>query len=252
MKNVKGINIHKIQVINKTILIKEKNLNIYNILSCLGVLECLGLNLKKYTKFFKKLKPLKGRGKIYKIKRFKTNFNLIDESYNSNPLSIRMALKNFSKINKVNSKKYVIIGDMLELGSKTDFYHKNLSKELIQNSNILILGISYKPDVKDIQLTPAEHIIRKLQSLGTKIHVYDPYFSGHEIFGIKVEENLDNIIEKVNASIIITAHKEFKEIELSFFKKMKTSILIDTRGIIDPICAKESKLIFRGLGRGSF
>jgi MurE/MurF fusion protein len=130
VKNVKGINIHKIQVINKTILIKEKNLNIYNILSCLGVLECLGLNLKKYTKFFKKLKPLKGRGKIYKIKRFKTNFNLIDESYNSNPLSIRMALKNFSKINKVNSKKYVIIGDMLELGSKTDFYHKNLSKEL--------------------------------------------------------------------------------------------------------------------------
>ena len=126
------------------------------------------------------------------------------------------------------------------------------SKESIQNSNILILGISYKPDVKDIQLTPAEHIIRKLQSLGTKIHVYDPYFSGHEIFGIKVEENLDKIIEKVNASIIITAHKEFKEIELSFFKKMKTSILIDTRGIIDPICAKEPKLIFRGLGRGSF
>ena len=126
------------------------------------------------------------------------------------------------------------------------------AKKSIQNSDILILGISYKPDVKDIQLTPAEHVIGKLQSLGAKIHVYDPYFSGHEIFGIKVEENLDNIIEKVNASIIITAHKEFKEIELSFFKKMKTSILIDTRGIVEPVYAKESKLIFRGLGRGSF
>ena len=122
----------------------------------------------------------------------------------------------------------------------------------IKDSDILILGISYKPDVKDIQLTPAEPVIEKLQSLGAKIHIYDPYFSGNEIFGIKVQENLDKIIEKVNASIIITAHKEFQKIELAFFKKMKTSILIDTRGIINPVSAKETKLIFRGLGRGSF
>ena len=122
----------------------------------------------------------------------------------------------------------------------------------IEDSKILILGISYKPDVKDIQLTPAEHVIKKLQDLGAKIHVYDPYFSRNEIFGITVEENLNEIIEKVNASIIITAHKEFKEIELSFFKKMKSPILIDTRGIVDPTLANQKKLVFRGLGRGNF
>ena len=125
------------------------------------------------------------------------------------------------------------------------------ANESIQNSDILILGISYKPDVKDIQLTPAEHIIKKLQSLGAKIHVYDPYFTGNEIFGVKAENDLVNIIEKVNASIIITAHKEFKEIELSLFKNMKTPILIDTRGIVEPTLASQAKLIFRGLGRGN-
>ena len=130
--------------------------------------------------------------------------------------------------------------------------HSKKLMTLIQGSDILILGVSYKPDVKDIQLTPAKHVIEKLQSLGAKIHIYDPYFTGNEIFGIKVQENLDQIIEKVNASIIITAHKEFQKIELAFFKKMKTSILIDTRGIINPVSAKETKLIFRGLGRGSF
>jgi len=125
------------------------------------------------------------------------------------------------------------------------------ANELIQGSDILILGVSYKPDVKDIQLTPAKHVIKKLQSLGAKIHIYDPYFTGNEIFGIKVQENLDQIIEKVNASIIITAHKEFQKIELTFFKKMKTSILIDTRGIVEPTFASQAKLIFRGLGRGN-
>jgi len=123
-------------------------------------------------------------------------------------------------------------------------------KKSIQNNDILILGVSYKPDVKDIQLTPAKHIIKKLQDLGANIHIYDPYFSSSQVFGINVEENLDDAISKVDASIIVTAHKEFQNITLPVFNKMKSPILIDTRGIIDPMDAKQAKLIFRGLGRG--
>ena len=123
-------------------------------------------------------------------------------------------------------------------------------KKPIQNNDILILGVSYKPDVKDIQLTPAKHIIKKLQDLGANIHIYDPYFSSSQVFGINVEENLDAVISKVDASIIITAHKEFQNISLPIFNKMKSPILVDTRGIIDPMDAKQAKLIFRGLGRG--
>ena len=120
----------------------------------------------------------------------------------------------------------------------------------IQNNDILILGVSYKPDVKDIQLTPAKHIIEKLQNLGVNVHIYDPYFSSSQVFGIDVEENLDSIISQVDAAIIITAHNEFKKITPSIFNQMKSPILIDTRGIIDPADAKQAKLIFRGLGRG--
>ena len=121
----------------------------------------------------------------------------------------------------------------------------------IENSDILILGISYKPDVKDIQLTPAENIIKKLKSLGANVHIYDPYFSSTKIFDIDVRESLsDKLLEKMDATIIVTAHEEFKKITLSNFSKMKTPILIDSRGIIDPIDAKDSMLIFRGLGRG--
>jgi nucleotide sugar dehydrogenase len=126
---------------------------------------------------------------------------------------------------------------------------KELNKP-IQNSDVLILGISYKPDVKDIQLTPAEHIIKKLQELGANVHIYDPYFSSNHVFDITVEENLDNIIRNVDAAIIVTGHTEFKKIPTSIFNKMKSPILIDTRGIIDPVDAKLARLVFRGLGRG--
>jgi len=126
------------------------------------------------------------------------------------------------------------------------------SNKPIQNSDILILGVSYKSNVKDIQLSPAEQIIRKFQNLGVNIHIYDPYFFSTQVFGIKVEENLDNILSKMDAVVIVTDHNEFKNIEISSFKKMKNPILVDTRGIFDPASVKDHNIIFRGLGRGDF
>tara|TARA_Y100000817_G_scaffold201207_1_gene157472 strand:- start:2474 stop:3826 length:1353 start_codon:yes stop_codon:yes gene_type:complete len=120
----------------------------------------------------------------------------------------------------------------------------------IKDSHILLLGVSYKPNVKDIQLTPAEHIIKKLQDLGAIVHIYDPYFISQNIFDIHTEKNLNEIISNVDSTIIVTAHDEFKKLEISLFKQMKTPVLVDTRGIIDPEIAKQNQLIFRGLGRG--
>ncbi|MBR74320.1 MAG: GDP-mannose dehydrogenase [Dehalococcoidaceae bacterium] len=125
------------------------------------------------------------------------------------------------------------------------------SGKSLDGSEILLLGISYKPDVKDIQLTPAEHIIKKLKNLGANIHIYDPYFSSSTQYGIDISESLsEELLQKMDGAIIVTAHKEFSKFEISNFCKMKTPILIDTRGIVDPNDAHKSKLIFRGLGRG--
>ena len=120
----------------------------------------------------------------------------------------------------------------------------------IQESTILILGISYKPNVKDIQLTPAEIIIKKLQKLGVNVRIYDPYFKTIDVLGIKPEENLDDVFPNVNAAIIVTGHDEFKKYEISKFSQTINKILIDTRGIIEPTSAKDANLVFRGLGRG--
>ena len=119
----------------------------------------------------------------------------------------------------------------------------------IKGCKVLILGISYKPDVKDIQLSPAEIIINKLKILGVRIKIYDPYYKGNQVFGINVEQNIEDILSEVDASIIVTAHKEFQEIDLKIFTKMKTPILIDSRGIIDISSANDAGLVFRGLGR---
>ena len=119
----------------------------------------------------------------------------------------------------------------------------------IKDSTLLILGVSYKPDVKDIQLSPAEVIINKLKALGAKIRIYDPYYKDNQVFGINVEHNIQDVLSEVDASIIVTAHKEFQEINPKIFTKMKTPILIDSRCIIDISSANNAGLVFRGLGR---
>jgi len=121
----------------------------------------------------------------------------------------------------------------------------------IQDSQILILGISYKPDVKDVQLTPAEPIIEKLKQLKAKLKIYDPYYKSTEIFGIKTENNLVDALNNTDALLLVTAHKEFHNLEPTFLvSKMKTPIVVDSRGVIDDHAAKKAGLIFRGLGRG--
>ena len=114
---------------------KLKNINVQNVLASIAILKELNLDLNRISKIFEKHEATEGRGKIHKIQRYKKNFNLIDESYNANPLSVKNAIKNFNSIKKVNFKKYLVLGDMLELGKKSESLHKDLSK-VINNSDI--------------------------------------------------------------------------------------------------------------------
>ena len=83
------------------------------------------------------------------------------------------------------------------------------------------------------------------------LKIYDPHFKSTEIFGIKTESNLVDALNNTDAVLLITAHKEFHDLEPTFLaSKMNTPIVVDSRGIIDNHAAKKAGLIFRGLGRG--
>ena len=135
IKKKKNSFVLNIKVIDQHLDIKTKNINILNILSTLAVLNELKIELVKVQNLFKLAEPLEGRGKIYKINRYKKNFKLIDESYNANPQSMKNAIINLANLKNENTKKYLLLGDMLELGSKTIHYHKNLAK-IINKTNI--------------------------------------------------------------------------------------------------------------------
>ena len=124
-----------VKVKSQNIDLTIKDINIYNVLASLAVLKELNLNLTKIVKNFKNYEPTEGRGKVHNIKRYNKKFKLIDESYNANPLSVKNAINKFNSIKKKKLKKYLILGDMLELGVNSKMYHRDLSK-VINSSDI--------------------------------------------------------------------------------------------------------------------
>lgn len=67
--------------------------------------------------------------------------SVIDDTYNSNPDSVKAALENL-KAYKVKGEKYIILGDMLELGKASKKEHENIGKlvKKLKFSNLLTYG----------------------------------------------------------------------------------------------------------------
>jgi len=153
-----------LKIFKKDFYFEIKDINIMNFLATIAILNTLKLKLNKKINF-KKMSPTAGRGKEIIINRYKINFRLIDESYNANPLSVRTALANLSSYNKGKNKKYILLGDMLELGKRSKFYHKELSK-VINNTDIdkvFVYGKKILSTYKHIVKKKRGNIIKKIE-----------------------------------------------------------------------------------------
>jgi len=108
-------------------------------------------------------RAVNGRGDIMKVKLFKKNLYLVDESYNSNPLSLKSALKNFDMIKVTNSKKHLVIGDMLELGKYSKKLHVEIAKSINKTSlkNINVIGEHAKWIFNNLNKTKKGIVINK-------------------------------------------------------------------------------------------
>ncbi len=104
--------------------------HLYNILATLASVNFFKDIYKLSKDIFLNFKTPIGRGDISKIRLKNKSFFLIDETYNSNPLSLKTAIENYDNIKLKNSKKYLILGDMLELGKHSIKQHKLISKIL--------------------------------------------------------------------------------------------------------------------------
>jgi UDP-N-acetylmuramoyl-tripeptide--D-alanyl-D-alanine ligase len=83
------------------------------------------------------MKPEKMRGEVI---RFQEGFAVIDDSYNSNPKALTEMIRFLGRLEGY-SRKIVVAGEMLELGSESAELHRACGKEAAKIDGVLVVGV---------------------------------------------------------------------------------------------------------------
>ena len=105
--------------------------------------------------------------------------------------------------------------------------------KVIKGSKVLIMGLTYKENVRDTRESPVKAIIKELNEYGVDVCGFDPLLDSIETeFAIKVAKSLGKS-PTYDAVIITVAHDAFRTFKLSELKAaMKARpVLVDIRQI---------------------
>ena len=102
----------------------------------------------------------------------------------------------------------------------------------VNQSKILVLGITFKENCPDIRNSKAIDVIRELQSFGTDVEVYDPHADAEEVkheYGLSLTTSINR---KYAAIVLAVSHEEFKKLDWGSIKNENT-IIYDVKGFLD-------------------
>jgi len=127
----------------------------------------------------------------------------------------------------------------------------NEAGKTVGGSKIAMLGVAYKPNIKDVQLTPVERVVARLKEMGAKVEIYDPMFKGEEVFGIRGKSSIETAVKGADCLVIGTAHDEFKHLDLEELSKLVRirAALVDGRNLFSPRAVLKAGFAYRGVGR---
>ena len=103
----------------------------------------------------------------------------------------------------------------------------------VLNSNILILGFTFKENCPDVRNTKVIDIYNALKEYNVNITIYDPWITPSIVkqeYGIEVISKLSK--EKFDTIIIAVAHKEFARLDVQQLIGEK-KVIYDVKGIMD-------------------
>jgi UDP-N-acetylmuramoyl-tripeptide--D-alanyl-D-alanine ligase len=110
--------------------------NADNVRAAMAVGLFFGVDIEDIADAIENYEPEDNRSRVIVTE----NNTLISDSYNANPVSMKLALESFAAIKAEN--KLCILGDMLELGDRTEEEHKKIHRVLTDHNlqNVMLTG----------------------------------------------------------------------------------------------------------------
>ena len=149
-----------------------------------------------------------------------------------------------------------LLREVVEINEIQKVNFINLVREVLKNvdgKTLGILGLAFKPDTDDMRSAPSVDILKQLKAEGAKVVAYDPRAVSEAkkvLKGIRFAKNAYEACRNVDAVLIMTEWREFRELDLKRLRKLlKRPVVIDGRNIYDPATMKRNGFQYHSVGR---
>jgi len=106
----------------------------------------------------------------------------------------------------------------------------NRARKPVNGSHVVLLGVTYKPDISDTRETPAVPVAEALLELGADLSYCDPFVKEWSVKGrvIPRRESLEEAVEEADVAVLLQQHSAF---DLDTVER-KARLVLDTRGVL--------------------
>jgi UDP-N-acetylmuramoyl-tripeptide--D-alanyl-D-alanine ligase len=111
--------------------------NLLNVLAAAAVAIELGVPLAAIVERAAQLRPAKHRGEVVRLAHGAT---LIDDSYNSSPAALKLALQALAQ-DRTHGRRVAVLGEMLELGAFSDALHAESGRAAAQSGVQVLITV---------------------------------------------------------------------------------------------------------------
>ncbi|WP_455392052.1 nucleotide sugar dehydrogenase [[Eubacterium] cellulosolvens] len=121
----------------------------------------------------------------------------------------------------------------------------------LAGANICILGLAFLANSDDTRNTPSVVLYNLLKKENANVIVHDPLVRDEDSEGVELTHDLGQALTDKDAIMIITAHKEYFEINLLDLKnELRHPIIIDGRNVFKAAECSAEGFVYLGVGKG--
>lgn len=123
----------------------------------------------------------------------------------------------------------------------------NKAGKSLQGSRVLLLGLTFKKNVRDTRNAPSKKIIEELKKHEVTVLVHDPLVSDTRQFGVE-NSSLEKLAD-LDCIILVTDHDAFGKLSLAELAKKTNGkpVLIDVRNQFTPEAAQKAGFFYFSL-----
>ena len=107
----------------------------------------------------------------------------------------------------------------------------NTDRKAVNGADILVLGVSYKPNVSDQRETPARPLVKLLREMGADVRYNDPHVDEFRVDGDLVEaaDDLATAVSEADIVVLLQPHRLILEADVMGAARR----IFDTSGVLD-------------------